>query len=158
MFVKPMDKIDALILTQLQEDGRRPYTEIAKTIGVTEGTVRKRAARLIEEDVVRIIGLVDPLKVGFDAPAIIHVTVAPPYLDEAAQMIKAFREVSYLLMVSGEYDLMVEVRCRDREHFAAFIRDKLQKVIGVQRTVSAMVLHTYKLDEVSVLDNTLAAT
>jgi Lrp/AsnC family transcriptional regulator for asnA, asnC and gidA len=146
-----MDQLDYLILSQLQADGRRPFTEIAKNLSVTEGTVRKRAARLIEQDFVRIIGLVDPHKVGFESPAIVHVTVTPPHLEEAAQAIKSFPEVSYLLMVSGEYDLMVEVRCRDREHFAEFIRNKLQKVVGVQRTVSAMVLHTYKLDEVSVL-------
>ncbi|MEM7335063.1 MAG: Lrp/AsnC family transcriptional regulator [Chloroflexota bacterium] len=147
-----MDKLDYQILSHLQEDGRRPFTEIAKALGVTEGTIRKRAARLIEEDVIRIIGLVDPHKVGFEAPAIIQVTVAPPHLDEAAKQIESFAEVSYLLMVSGEYDLMVEVRCRDREHLASFIRHKLQQVNGVQRTVSAMVLHTYKLEEVSVVD------
>lgn len=148
-----IDKLDCLILSHLQDDGRRSFTEIAKSLGVTEGTVRKRAARLIEDNVVRVIGLVDPHKVGFDAPAIVQVNVTPPYLEEAALAIKAFPEVSYLLMVSGEYDLLVEVRCRDREQFASFIRDKLQKVPGVQRTVSAMVLHTYKLGEVNVLDS-----
>ena len=147
-----MDKLDYSILSQLQEDGRRPFTEIAKSLGVTEGTVRKRAARLIEDDTVRIIGMVDPHVVGFEAPAIIHVSVTPPHLDEAAAEIAAFSEVSYLLMLSGEYDLLVEVRCRSREHFAEFIRSKLQNVVGVQRTVSSMVLHTYKLEEVNVRD------
>ena len=141
-----------MILSHLQEDGRRPFTEIAKSLGVTEGTVRKRTARLIDDDAVRIIGMVDPLKVGVGVPAIIQVNVAPPHLESAAEIIRAFPEVSYLLMVSGEYDLMVEVRCRDREHFGDFIRKKLQKIQGVQRTVSAMVLHTYKLEEVNVLD------
>lgn len=149
---KKMDDLDLAILAQLQEDGRRPFTEIAKSLDVTEGTVRKRVGRLMDEDVVRIIGLVDPLKAGFEAPAIIHVNVTPPHLQAAAAAIADFPEVSYLLMVSGEYDLMVEVRCRDREHLAAFIADKLQMVVGVQRTVSAIVLHTYKLEEVCVLD------
>lgn len=147
-----MDALDLKILSHLQTDGRRPFTEIAKKVGVTEGTIRKRAARLLEDDVIRIIGLVDPLKVGFDAPAIIQVTVNPPQLEAAAKKIKTFLEVSYLLMVSGEYDLMVEVRCRDRDHLASFIRDKLQKVSGVQKTVSALVLHTYKLEEVCVVE------
>lgn len=148
-----LDKIDLSILSHLQVDGRKSYTEIAKALGVTEGTVRKRAARLIEDDVIRIIGMVDPHRVGFEAPAIIQVTVAPPHLESAAIRIKEFSEVSYLLMVSGEYDLMVEVRCRDRHHLADFIRDNLQKVEGVQKTVSTMVLHTYKLEEVSVTDH-----
>ncbi|MFT5196452.1 MAG: Lrp/AsnC family transcriptional regulator for asnA, asnC and gidA [Cellvibrionaceae bacterium] len=148
-----LDKIDLSILSHLQTDGRKSYTEIAKSIGVTEGTVRKRATRLVEDDVIRIIGMVDPHKVGFEAPAIIQVTVTPPNLEEAAITIKGFPEVSYLLMVSGEFDLMVEVRCRDRHHLADFIRADLQKVTGVQKTVSTMVLHTYKLEEVSVIDH-----
>lgn len=148
-----LDSLDYSILSHLQKDGRKKYTEIAKALGVTEGTVRKRAARLIEEDFVRVIGLVDPLKVGFNAPAIVQVVVAPPHLEEAAETIKAFPEVSYLLMLSGEYDLMVEVRCRDREHLASFIRHKLRQVEGVQRSISAVVLHTYKLEEVDVANH-----
>jgi Lrp/AsnC family transcriptional regulator for asnA, asnC and gidA len=148
-----MDRLDYQILAELQADGRMRFTDIAEKLGVTEGTIRKRANRLIDEETVKIMGLVDPHKVGFEAPAIIHVNVNPPDLDEAAKTIKSFAEVSYLLMVAGEYDLLVEVRCRDREHLARFIRDELRMVKGIERTVSAMVLQTYKLTEVSVADH-----
>lgn len=147
-----MDRLDYEILSVLQQDGRRSFTEIGKELGVSEGTIRKRVTRLVDEGVVRIIGLVDPHLVGFDAPAMIQISVSPPHLEEAAQAIAQFPEVSYLLMVSGEFDLIVEVRCRNREHLASFIRDQLQKVTGVQRTVSSLVLHTYKLAEPSILD------
>ena len=147
-----MDRLDYEILSVLQQDGRRSFTEIGKEVGVSEGTIRKRVTRLVDEGVVRIIGLVDPHLVGFDAPAMIQISVSPPHLEEAAQAIAQFPEVSYLLMVSGEFDLIVEVRCRNREHLASFIRDQLQKVTGVQRTVSSLVLHTYKLAEPSILD------
>lgn len=147
-----MDRLDYEILSILQQDGRRSFTEIGKEVGVSEGTIRKRVTRLVDEGIIRIIGLVDPHLVGFDAPAIIQITVSPPHLEEAAQAIAQFPEVSYLLMVSGEYDLIVEVRCRSREHLASFIRDDLQKIPGVQRTVSSLVLHTYKLAEPSILD------
>ncbi len=147
-----MDRLDYEILSILQQDGRRSFTEIGKEVGVSEGTVRKRVTRLVDDGIIRIIGLVDPHLVGFHAPAIIQVSVIPPQLEEAAQAIAQFPEVSYLLMVSGEFDLIVEVRCRNREHLASFIRDRLQKVAGVQRTISSLVLHTYKLAEPSVLD------
>jgi Lrp/AsnC family transcriptional regulator for asnA, asnC and gidA len=147
-----MDRLDYEILSVLQQDGRRSFTEIGKKLGVSEGTIRKRVMRLVDDGVIRIIGLVDPHLVGFDAPAMIQVSVSPPHLEEAAQAIAQFPEVSYLLMVSGEFDLIVEVRCRNREHLASFIRDQLQQVTGVQRTVSSLVLHTYKLAEPSILD------
>ncbi len=147
-----MDRLDCEILAILQKDGRRSFTEIGKSVGVSEGTIRNRVTRLVDDGTLRIIGLVDPHQVGFDAPAIIQVTVSPPHLEKAAQAIAQFPEVSYLLMVSGEYDLIVEVRCRSREHLASFIRDFLQQIPGVQRTVSSLVLHTYKLAEPSILD------
>lgn len=147
-----MDRLDYEILALLQQDGRRSFTEIGKEVGFSEGTIRRRVARLVEDGTIRIIGLVDPHRVGFDAPAIIQVSVTPPHLEEAAQTIAQFPEVSYLLMISGEFDLIVEVRCQNREHLASFIRDDLQRVSGVQRTVSSLVLHTYKLTEPSILD------
>jgi len=66
-------------------------------------------------------------------------------LEKAAAEIAAMQEVSYLLMVAGEYDLIVEVFCRDREHLAAFLKDRLLQVAGVQRAQTSFILHTYKV-------------
>jgi Lrp/AsnC family transcriptional regulator for asnA, asnC and gidA len=93
----------------------------------------------------QIVGVIDPHQVGYDAPAWIGVTVQPPHLEQAAVTVAALPEVSYLIMVSGEYDLIVEVLCRNREHLALFIRDHLQNVMGIQRTQTFFILHTYKM-------------
>lgn len=140
-----MDDLDLSIIEILQKNGRTPYTEIAQTLDVSEGTVRNRVARLIEESIIQIVGLVDPIGIGFDAPAIIGVTVHPPELDAAASAIAAFPEVSYLIMVSGEFDLLVEVMCRDREHLARFLNQHLRRVPGVLRSQTFLILHTYKM-------------
>jgi Lrp/AsnC family transcriptional regulator for asnA, asnC and gidA len=139
-----MDTLDHSIVAFLQEDGRMRYTEIAKALDVTEGTVRNRVAKLLEQKAIQIIGVLDPHRMGYTAPAIIGISIQPPQLEEAAVEIASMPEVSYLIMVAGEYDLIVEVFCRDREHLAAFLRDKLLKVEGVQRTQTSFILHTYK--------------
>ena len=120
------------------------YTEIARALDVTEGTVRNRVAKLIEDKAIQIIGVLDPHRMGYAVPAIIGVSIQPPDLEEAAAEIASFPEVSYLIMVAGEYDLIVEVFCRDREHLAAFLKDQLLKVTGVQRAQTSFILHTYK--------------
>lgn len=140
-----MDERDIEILEYLRKDGRIPFTEIAKEMGVAEGTIRNRVAKLQENRVLQIIGLADPHRLGYDAPAIIGVSVQPPHLETVADAIAALPEVSYLIMVSGEYDLMVEVMCRDRQTLAAFLREKLQLIEGVVRTETFMILHTYKM-------------
>ena len=139
-----MDSLDRSIVAILQEDGRARFTEIAKTLGVTEGTVRNRVAKLLDEKAIQIIGVLDPHRMGYQTPAIISVSIQPPHLESAAKVIAEMPEVSYLIMIAGEYDLMVEVFCRDREHLAAFLKDRLLQVEGVQRTHTSFILHTYK--------------
>jgi Lrp/AsnC family transcriptional regulator for asnA, asnC and gidA len=140
-----MDALDHSIVALLQEDGRMRFTEIAKSLNVTEGTVRNRVAKLLEEKAIQIIGVLDPHRMGYNAPAIIGVSIQPPHLEEAAAEIASMQEVSYLIMVTGEYDLIIEVFCRDREHLAAFLKDRLLQVAGVQRAQTSFILHTYKV-------------
>ncbi len=140
-----MDKIDRAILDMLQDDGRKPFTEIAHTLGVSEGTVRNRVSRLIEDRVLHIVGMVDPAALGLHTPAVVGVTVQPARVDDVAQAIAAFPEVTYLIMVSGEFDLWVEVQCRDRDHLATFLNDRLLRVPGVVRTQTFITLRNYKL-------------
>ena len=62
-----MDELDLSILAALQTDGRRPFTDIAQNLGVSEGTVRNRVSKLIEQQVLHIVGLVDPNSLGLNA-------------------------------------------------------------------------------------------
>ena len=140
-----MDQIDLDIISYLQSDGRIPFTDIAKALNVSEGTVRNRVARLIQDRILQIVGMVDPYRLGFDAPAVISVSVQPPLLEKVADTISKFPEVSYLIMVSGEFDLLVEVLCRDRDHLASFLNEKILRVPGVTNTQTSMILRTYKM-------------
>lgn len=140
-----MDKLDKDIINFLQENGRMRYTKIADQLGVTEGTVRNRAARLLEENLIQIVGMTDPHNMGYEAPAMIGISVQPAHLESAAQTLAILPEVSHLILVSGEYDLIIEVFCRNREHLANFVTDNLQPIPGVQKTQTFMILHTYKV-------------
>jgi len=140
-----MDQLDKTILEALHKDARRPFTDVAQELGISEGTVRNRVARLLENKTVQFVGLIDPNQMGYDAPAMIGVTVQSNLLEAAAKEIALFPEVSYLVMISGEYDLIVEVLCEDREHLASFLNQKLRQVKGVLRTQSFMILRTFKM-------------
>jgi Lrp/AsnC family transcriptional regulator for asnA, asnC and gidA len=140
-----MDRIDSEIISLLQIDGRTPFTDIARVLGVSESTVRNRVTRLIEEKAISIMAMINPVEMGFDAPAMIGVSVDPPQVESVAETVVAFPEVSYLIMVSGEFDLFVEVLCKDRAHLAEFLNQKLRRVPGVTRTQTFMTLKTYKM-------------
>jgi Lrp/AsnC family transcriptional regulator for asnA, asnC and gidA len=140
-----LDDLDVDIIRLLQYDGRLPFTTIAAELDVSEGAVRRRVKRLMESGVLQIVGIVEPQFLGWSAAGMIGVTVQAGQVDAVANQIAQFPEVSYLFMASGEFDLFVEVFCRDREHFVSFLNQKLHQVPGVERTQTFMILKMYKL-------------
>ena len=143
--MKSLDETDREIISYLQYDGRMPFTEIANKLGISEGAVRRRVKILTEEGVLQIVGIVEPQFLDWNAAGMIGVNVQAGTIEDAAAEIALFPEVSYLFMASGGFDLFIEVYCRDREHFVNFLNEKLQRVPGVSRTETFMILKMYKL-------------
>lgn len=139
-----LDELDFAILSCLQQDGRMSFTVIAEQLKVSIGTVRTRFNKMIEDGTVNIIGRVNPEKVGFRSYAHIAVYVRPATLKEkVAQKIARFKEVSFLAMTSGDYDLEVDVMCRDNEHLVHFVNE-LSKIEGVYQTKTTIYFKVYK--------------
>lgn len=139
-----LDKLDFEILAILQEDGRMSFTVIADRLNISVGTARTRLNKLIEEGTVNIIGRVDPDKVGFRCYAHIAVFVRPATLKEKlAKKIATFPEVSFLAMTSGDYDLEVDVMCRDNNHLVDFVND-ISKLEGIHQTKTTIYFKVYK--------------
>lgn len=139
-----LDDLDFAILSHLQQDGRMSFTVIAEKQKVSVGTIRTRFNKLINDGTVNIIGRVDPEKVGFRSYAHIAVFVRPATLKEkVAQRISKMPEVSFLAMTSGDYDLEVDVMCRDNNHLVAFVNE-ISKIEGVYQTKTTIYFKVYK--------------
>ncbi len=139
-----LDEMDFSILSCLQEDGRMSFTVIAERLNVSVGTIRTRLNKLIEDGTVNIIGRVNPDKVGFRSYAHIAVFVRPATLkEEVAQTISRLPEVSFLAMTSGDYDLEVDVMCRDNDHLLEFVNE-ISKIEGVYQTKTTLYFKVYK--------------
>ena len=139
-----LDELDFAIASCLQQDGRMSFTVMAEQLKVSVGTIRTRMNKLIEEGTINIIGRVDPDKVGFRAYAHIAVSVRPATLQgKVAQKIAKLPEVSFLAMTSGDYDLEVDVMCRDNDHLVNFV-NAISKFAGVHQTKTTIYLKVYK--------------
>ena len=139
-----LDETDFAILSHLQKDGRMSFTVIAKKLKVSIGTVRTRFNKLIEEGAISIIGRVDPAKVGFHCYAQIAVNVRPASLkDKVAKLISKSQEVSFLALTSGEFDMEVDVMCRDNDHLMEFV-EKISRIEGVHQTRTTIYFKVFK--------------
>ena len=140
-----LDEKDRAIISILQYDGRAPYTKIADELNITEGSVRHRVKRLLNSGELQIVGIAQPDAMGLNEVVLIGITVQADRITEVAEAIAQLPEVTYLIQAAGEFDLFAEVYCRDRGHFVSFLNNELQKISGVERTQSFLILKMYKL-------------
>ena len=139
-----LDDLDKAIIRCLQLDGRRPYARIGRELKVPEATVRQRAERLISRRIVQIVGVTDPLAMGFQQPALIGLKVDAVKLDQIAEKIAALDEVTYLVVTAGRFDLVCEVVCEDNDHLLRVLTEDLAKIRGIRSTETLVELRFVK--------------
>jgi Lrp/AsnC family transcriptional regulator for asnA, asnC and gidA len=128
----------------LQEDGRMTITALAKALGVTEVTARRKLRRLTDDGVIRIVATVDPFDVGYESPVIIGLKVLRPMLDEVARKISALPQVRYVGASTGRVDLIVEVVARTNQDLADFLMNDLGAIEGIVDSETNLVVRIYK--------------
>ncbi len=142
-----MDTLDFAIVSCLQQDGRMSFTVMAEKLKVSIGNIRTRVNKLIEEGTINIIGRVNPEKVGFQSYAQIAVYVRPiPLKEKVAQKIARLPEVSFLASTSGDYDLEVDVMCRNNDHLLEFV-NTISTMEGVYQTKTTLYFKVYKYSQ-----------
>jgi Lrp/AsnC family transcriptional regulator for asnA, asnC and gidA len=139
-----LDDLDKAIIKALQLDGRRPYAQIGRQLQVPEATVRQRAERLISRGVVQVVGVTDPLAMGFQQPALIGLKVDPGRLDRVAEQIAQLDEVTYVVITAGRYDLFCEVVCVDNEDLLRVLTESFAGIDGIRSTETLVELRFVK--------------
>lgn len=139
------DELDLKILKILQQDGRVSFTDIAKELDVAVSTVRNRYNNFIDKGILKIYGRIDPEKVGLNAYARISISVRPKNkIAEVIEKLKELKEISFMASVSGEYDLEVNVMCKDTNHLTNMMHDYINNLDGVDHTVINFYLKVHK--------------
>jgi Lrp/AsnC family transcriptional regulator for asnA, asnC and gidA len=136
--------LDKRIIEHLQQDGRRPFTQIAGDLGVSEAAVRARTNRLVERGILQVVGVTDPLKLGFQQMAMIGIRCEPDKLVAVSERIAEMPEVDYVVITAGSYDLLIETVCEDNEALLRFLADKLRQIDGVRDTETFVYLRMVK--------------
>lgn len=139
-----LDALDYRILSLLQEDGRASYTALAEELGVTESTVRKRLGRLLEEGVVRVVGVLNPSRLGRETAAMVGIRVDGDRGEEVAQFLATLPQVRSLVMCAGLYDLIAQVVVTSQEELFHFLTRTLREVPGVRGSDTSLILRVYK--------------
>lgn len=140
-----MDETDKKIVKMLEEDGRRPFTDIAEELGVSEATVRKRVSKMEKRGAIKNYTVeVDPSELGYDTVVLLGLDVDPEYLVEAAEKISRMEEVKSTYTCTGDHMIMTEVWAEDSSHLGELMSNKIAKIEGVKNLCPAIVLEEIK--------------
>jgi len=139
-----VSELDKRIIEHLQQDGRRPFTQIAAELGVSEAAVRARTNRLVERGIIQIVGVTDPLKLGFQQMAMVGIRCERDRLLSVAEAVSAFPEVDYVVITAGTYDVLIEVVCEDNSALLDFLAERLRAIDGVRETETFVYLRMVK--------------
>jgi Lrp/AsnC family transcriptional regulator for asnA, asnC and gidA len=138
-----LDEVSKRIIEQLQEDGRRPYAAIGKAVGLSEAAVRQRVQRLLEQGVMQIVAVTDPLTLGFARQALVGVRVEGD-VEPVAEHLSAMNEVDYLVITAGSFDMLIEIVCEDDDHLLEIVNRRIRAIPGVRATETFVYLKLRK--------------
>ena len=136
-----IDALDQGIIEALQANGRESFRAIAARLGVSEATIRARYARLCDDDILQVVGVTNPLGLGFEQALVGVKTHGSP--QPVADEIASWQEADYVVVTAGQYDLVVEVVAVDRHELLA-LTNRMRALDGVVSTETFLYLDLVK--------------
>jgi Lrp/AsnC family transcriptional regulator for asnA, asnC and gidA len=137
-----IDGISKQIIEQLQQDGRRSYAAIGKAVGLSEAAVRQRVQRLLETGIMQIVGVTDPLMLGFSRQAMIAIKCEGD-LEQVADHLADMDEIDYVVITAGSFDILVELVCESDDEMLEML-NRIRSVPSVTSTESFVYLKLRK--------------
>lgn len=131
-----LDQLDHQILAKLVDDGKMPYTDIAKQLFVSSGTIHVRMKKMEELGIVKGSSLrLDYHKLGYDVTAFLGIYLDKSSLyEEVSEHLLHIPEVVAANYTTGAYAILCKIVCKDTNHLRHVLQDKIQKIDGIQRT------------------------
>jgi Lrp/AsnC family transcriptional regulator, regulator for asnA, asnC and gidA len=136
-----IDKTDKQIINHLTKDARKPFTEIAKELGVSVGTIHGRVKKLEDAGVIKGATLtIDYVRLGYTFIAYVGIFLRESYKsDDVIKELYKIPEVTITNVTSGQFALFSKIRCRDTQH-AKKVIDRILAIKGIRRTESMIAL------------------
>jgi Lrp/AsnC family transcriptional regulator for asnA, asnC and gidA len=139
-----LDEVDRRIIALLQRDGRMSNVEIARGLGLAEGTIRKRLERLLDRGMIHIKACADPTALTSVTLVFIGVEVDLSRIEQVAETLATMPEILRTAVVAGKYDVIAEVVLPSDEKLLSFLVDRVAAIPGVKRTETYHVLKMVK--------------
>lgn len=144
MELEKLDKIDQQILTILMRDGRTSNVDIARMIGSSEATVRRRIQAMIDNGTMEVIAVANPNKIGLRVHVIIGIVTELGRIHEVAEQLGALKPIRFLAYTTGPYNMIVQAYFNSNEELFHFLTEQVAYIPGITKTETVTVLKIAK--------------
>ena len=139
-----LDDLSRQIIQILRVNGRQSNREIARIIGVSEGTIRNRLRQLTERGVIQIAAITDMSRIGYRSEVIIGMECDLDKIESAAEALARLDEVRFVSIMTGSYDILISVLLESTDQLLPLLTQRIGKIPGIRKTWSAQSLRILK--------------
>jgi Lrp/AsnC family transcriptional regulator for asnA, asnC and gidA len=141
---KKLDKIDRRIVSLLQKDGRMPIVTLAKELGTSETTARTRLKRLIEEEIIKVVAVGNPLKLGFEIIGNIKLDINLKHKDAIIEALQRIDALNYVALTTGGNDIDIEFIAGSLGEFKTLIFETISQIDGINSVETSLIVEIIK--------------
>jgi len=139
-----LDSIDEQLARLLGQDARQNSETLAKQLKLSSATVRRRLRKLIRDDLLHIVGVVDPAKFGFPVAVVITLDVAHDKLELAMEALVKQPEIRWVSTTTSRFDIIALARFRSTNRLSEFMTKELAQLEGLKDSETFICLDVKK--------------
>lgn len=141
---KKLDHLDRKLIRLLQMDGRMPNNAIAQKLNISEYTVRRRLKRLLDNGIIRIVAVADPIDLGFEIAGNLKIHIDLKKTDQVLEQLKQIDALVWVALTTGGTDVDADFVVRSLKEFQELIFKRISRIDGVRSTETSLMMDLVK--------------
>ena len=142
--IQKLDPVDRRLVALLQKDGRMPIVNIAKTLSISETTARGRLKRLISDEIIKVVAVSNPIRLGFEIIGNIKLSIDLKKKDAILQALKNIEALNYVALTTGGNDIDIDFIAGSLSEFKTLIFEKVSQIDGVNSVETSLIVELIK--------------
>ncbi|MFO8101320.1 MAG: Lrp/AsnC family transcriptional regulator [Dehalococcoidia bacterium] len=126
-----LDDLDLVLIKELESDGRQTNTDLARKIGTSKATARRKLKKLLDEDIIKVVAVANPPALGYQTVATMGINVRPGDVDNVAERLASYDNVHFVIVSTGRYDIIAWMMFKEPEELSDFLRTELGNIEGL---------------------------
>lgn len=140
-----LDQTDMVLIRELEGNARQTIVDLSKKLLISRPTLKAKLQRLLDESIIRILPIVDPLAMGYKTQVNLGLNTQPGQVDVVANILASYNQINHVTIHTGRYDAMAWAVLENPEDLPGFVMQDLAGIPGIIRVETMVNLKIAKI-------------